>query len=298
MEHIYDVAVVGGGIAGFSAALTLNSLKTDYLWLGERGFGKLRYAEHVRNYPAFSGDGESLCAALEAQMAREGVRLVQARADGIYATGDGFTITSGETVYRARAAILATGVATDGQIAGEEQFLGRGVSYCAVCDGALYKNKTIAVYVSTREYEEEAEYLAGFAAKVYAFCPYAAPKFRSPKIEVAGKKPIAAEGTKRIERVRFEGGEVNADGLFLLRNAAPPAALAGGLETDGAHVRTTGGLKTNLPGLFAAGDVAGKPYQYVKAAGEGNAAAYAARDYAAARKREAEKKTACAEKQA
>ena len=279
MEKIYDTAVVGGGIAGYSAALTLKSLKSDCIWLGAEGFGKALRAEYVRNYPAFSGNGAEFCKALSAQAEQEGVSLTPARVDGIFSAGDFFVITHGGAETRARAVVLATGVEVSGGIAGEREFTGRGVSYCAVCDGALYRGKKICVLLGSEEFAEEAEYLAGFALEVTVFCSYRNPKFRAGNIKIGEGKPLAVEGNARVERLITDKGDVPADGVFLLKNSVPPSALVGGLETDGAHVKTAKDGSTNLAGLFCAGDVTGKPYQYVIAAGEGCAAAYSAHAY-------------------
>lgn len=281
MEKIYDVTVVGGGIAGYSAALTLKSLKREYLWLGAELFGeKLRSAEYVRNYPAVAGNGAQFAAMLEAQMAHEGIVFTPGRADAVYA-GDPFTVTAGENVYLSRAVILATGVSHAGTVKGEEHFLGRGVSYCAVCDGALYRGKVIAAVVASQKFAEEVEYLAGFAETVHAFCLYPDASFQAKNVVVHTEKPLAVDGGMRVERLVLANGALEVAGVFCLRDAAPPAALVGGLETDGVRVKTNRDLSTNLAGLFAAGDVAGRPYQYVKAAGEGCAAAYAAHAYLA-----------------
>ena len=147
--------VVGGGIAGYTAALTLKSLKRSCLWLGAELFGdKLTRAEYVRNFPALIGDGKEFSARLAAQMEHEDISFTQGRADGIYA-GDPFTVTVGDIMYQGKAVILATGVETAGAVKGERDFLGRGVSYCAVCDGALYRGKTIAAVVSSEKFREE-----------------------------------------------------------------------------------------------------------------------------------------------
>lgn len=280
MEKIYSVAVVGGGIAGYSAALALKSLKTDFIWLGAKGYGeKLNKSEYIRNYPSFTGDGREFSAALEAQRAHEGVSLTEARIDGIYAVDGEFLLTQNKTQYRALSVILATGVETAGSLKGENEFLGRGVSYCAVCDGALYRGKKIAVVLSSAEYADEAEYLAGFADEVFVFCTCKPPVFRAENITVREGVPLAVEGGARVERLVLKEGTLPVSGVFFLKNSAPPSALVGGLETEGAHVRVTRGQASNLKGLFAAGDVTGRPYQYVKAAGEGCVAAYSANAY-------------------
>lgn len=281
-EKVYDAAVVGGGIAGYTAALVLKNFKRDVLWLGTERFGdKLLRAPHVNNFPGFSGSGRELCALLEKQAGEKELSFVRKKADGVFAAGREFYLTSRQTTYRARTVVLATGVRTAGDIPGEERFLGRGVSYCAVCDGALYKGKTIACEVDSPEYAEEAEYLAGFAKKVFVFCRYPQPAFRAENLDLCAGDAIAELGgsarvSKIITRLGFEFG---VDGVFFLRDATPLRALVGGLETEGGFVKTGRDMSTNLPGLFAAGDITGKPYQYAKAAGEGLVAAFSANEY-------------------
>lgn len=279
MQTQYEVIVVGGGIAGYSAALTLKSLQRDTLWIGAELLGKkLRSAEYVRNYPSMLGNGALFAQRIEEQMAQEGVAFVKARVDGVYA-GDIFTVTAGEKMVTSRAVILATGVESVGAVKGEENFLGRGVSYCAVCDGALYKGKTIAAVLSDKKFEEEAEYLAGFAQKVHAFCLYSDPKFQADNIVVHTQKPVAIQGGMRVENLLLSDGSLAVDGVFFLKNSAPPSALVGGLETEQGTVKVNRDMSTNIAGLFAAGDITGRPYQYVKSAGEGQVAAYSAHAY-------------------
>lgn len=279
MENRFDVAIIGGGIAGYTAALALKNFGENFFWLAAAPFGgKLLLAGNVRNFPAFNGSGKELFALLEAQRMREGIDFIKGRADGIFAAENGFTVTAGERSYIARTVILAVGTETQ-KIAGEEKFLGRGVGYCAVCDGALYKNKKIAAVLETSDFEEEAEYLAGFAAEVYAFPLYQGASFRAKNIRKIEEIPLAVSGDTRVNALKTKEREYAVDGVFLLKTATPPASLAGGLETENGHVKTARDMSTNIGGLFAAGDVTGTPYQYVKAAGEGLTAAYSAHAY-------------------
>lgn len=276
----FDLAIVGGGIAGYTAALVSESLKLNYVWLGEERFGrKLLSAEYVRNYPAVTGSGADFAAALSAQAEKENVRFTPARIGGIFAAGGEFLLSCGQEAYSARAVILATGVELRGSVKGESEFLGKGVSYCAVCDGALYRGKRVAVFLYDAKYAEEVEYLAGFAARIDCFCLCPAPDFKAENIFSLSERPLEVTGAERVRAVRTAEGEVSADGVFVLKNSAPPSALVGGLQTEGGHVKVARDGSTNLKGLFAAGDVTGKPYQYVKAAGEGCTAAYSASAY-------------------
>lgn len=278
MAQKYDAAVVGGGIAGYTAALTLKSLKVNFIWFGALS-EKILAAEYVRNFPAFVGSGRELAEKLETQRRHEGIEGVKARIDGIYAVKDGFTLTAGQEQYEAKSVILATGVETAGCIAGEREFLGRGVSCCAVCDGALYKDKPIAAIITSEHFAHEAEYLAGFASEVHVFCSYHNPVFHASNIILHSDMPLRVEGSMRVEEIVTNEGVIPIAGVFFLKNATPPAALVGGLKTDGAHAIVERDMSTNIKGLFAAGDITGRPYQYAKAAGEGLVAAYSVHAY-------------------
>ncbi len=279
MEHIYDAAVVGGGIAGFSAALSLGSLNLDYLWIGETEFGeKVKKSEYVRNYPSFVGDGQRFYEALARQKEKEKIRFTAGRVDGIYRVKEMFSVSATPEMYSARTVILCTGVNLKGKIKGESDFLGRGVSYCAVCDGALYRGKTVAAVIDSPSLTGEAEYLAGFAKTVYAFTA-ADAAFEHDNIRLCHDCPRSIEGDARVQRLVSDRKTYDVDGVFLLRKAVPPEALAGGVGTDGVHVVTGKDMSTNIGGLFAAGDITGLPYQYAKAAGEGLVAAHSAKRY-------------------
>ena len=195
----FDLAIVGGGIAGYTAALVSESLKLNSVWLGEERFGrKLLSAEYVRNYPAVTGSGADFAAVLSAQAEKENVRFTPARIGGIFAAGGEFLLSCGQEAYSARAVILATGVELRGSVKGESEFLGKGVSYCAVCDGALYRGKRVAVFLYDAKYAEEVEYLAGFAARIDCFCLCPAPDFKAENVFSLSERPLEVTGAERV----------------------------------------------------------------------------------------------------
>ncbi len=277
----YDVIIVGTGVAGLSAALTLKLHDLDILLLGTPLLSeKIRRAEKIKNYPGLpSVSGEQFAAALRAQAEEAGLLVTPQTATGVYAMGGYFSVSAEEETFEGRAVILATGVESVKSTAGEETFLGRGVSYCATCDGFLYKGKTIAVVCTSKEKEGEAAFLASLAAKVYYVPLYKGPSFSAPNVEYVGGMPLKIAGSRRAEKLIFKDRELSVDGIFFLKTAQPPAALVGGLKTEGGHIAVGRDMSTNLKGLFAAGDCTGRPYQYAKAAGEGNVAAHAAVEY-------------------
>lgn len=278
---MYNVAVIGTGVAGISAALTLQLHNKNILWLGYKDLSpKIKRAEKIKNYPGLSSvTGEEFFAALKKQVEDAALAITEEQVTGVYAMGGYFVLSTSGGEYESRAVILATGVETAGELPGEREFLGRGVSYCATCDGFLYKDKTIAVVATGREKEPEAEYLATLAKKVYYVPSYKACGLKGVNIESVEDRPRAVTGGKRAEKLCFDDRELTVDGIFFLRNALAPAALVGGLKTEGGHVIVQRDGSTNLKGCFAAGDCTGAPYQYAKAAGEGNVAAHAVISY-------------------
>ena len=167
--------------------------------------------------------------------------------------------------------------------------LGRGVSYCATCDACFYKGKKVAVIGYGKDAEHEADFLAEVAAEVLYFPMYQDVPGVSEQVTVIKERPKEIFGEKKVGGLRTEQGEYLVDGVFVLRDAVSPKQLVPGLELDGNHVKVNLSMETNIPGLFACGDITGTPYQYIKAAGQGNVAALSAVAYLDAKKREAGK---------
>ncbi len=274
---MFDCAIIGSGVAGVSAALTLRANGKEFLLLGSpRLSEKIEKAECIRNYPGLpSVSGRDFVRTLQTQLEESGIAVTNERAAGVYAMGDTFTIlTESGASFESRTVILATGVESVRQIEGEAAFVGRGVSYCATCDGFLYKGKKIAIVCTSKRFEREIEYLARLAAKVYLIPLYKNVGLTAENVERIVKMPQRIEGEKRVEKLVFKDGEIAVDGIFMLKESVSPAVLVGGLEMADGHVVVGRDMSTNLKGCFAAGDCTGRPYQYAKAAGEGNVAAH------------------------
>ena len=277
----YDIAIIGTGPAGVSAALTAKNRNKSILLLGSRQMSeKVAKAHEIRNYPGLPFvKGEDLAAAFRNQLEQMEIPVTEQRIGAVYAMGDYFALQAGEEMLEARTVILATGVVMAKTLPGEEQYLGRGVSYCATCDAPLYRGRTAAVIGYSPREETEAAFLAGVCSKVIYFPMYKDETDLPDSVEVIREIPEEILKLETGLAIKTSEGEYAADGVFVLREAVAPSQLVPGLETDGAHVKVNRRMETNLPGLFACGDLTGTPYQYVKAAGEGNVAAISAAAY-------------------
>lgn len=282
-----EIAIIGSGPAGVSAAITASLRGKPVLLFGSKDLSdKIGKAHTIRNYPGLPDvSGEELRAAFQRHLDAMGVTVTEARVNAVYAMGDYFAIQTASETYEATAVILATGVVQGKPLPGEEEFLGRGVSYCATCDAPLYRGKRVAVIGSSPAAEPEAAYMAEVAGSVLYLPLYDGEPELPASVQVLREKPTAVTGEATVTALHTEAGEYPVDGVFLLRDAMAPAQLVPGLEGSGGHVAVNAKMQTNLPGCFACGDAVGLPYQYVKAAGEGNVAALSAVEYLAAQKR-------------
>ncbi len=280
---MYDVAIIGTGPAGVSAALTLRANGKKVIWFGSRSLShKIRKAETILNYPGLSAvSGEDMKDSFLRQIDALGIEITEKTVTGVYTMGRYFGILCNTESFEAKAVIVATGVSGVKPIAGELELLGRGVSYCATCDGMLYRQKTIAVVSTSAEYEHEVSFLASLASKVYLIPLYQGVGVTADNICRVQGMPRAVQGERRAEHLVFDDKTLDVDGVFFLKSAISPTALVTGLEEREGHVVVDREGRTNLTGCFAAGDCTGRPYQYAKAVGEGNVAAHAAIRYLA-----------------
>lgn len=302
-ETLYDIAIIGGGPAGATAAIYARraNLKVVIIDKAQLG-GALALTARIANWPGMGYDrplsGAELLRLMHEHAATFGAEFLQTQVLTASLEGEVKEIYTSHGVVRARAVILATGAGLrQNKIPGEEEYLGRGVSYCATCDAAFYRNRPVAVLGSSQEAVEEALTLAKFACEVHVFCPAARFFAEAEDIEQLSGSPVvrayfrhsalAIEGDSSVRAVRLAApdGEVTVpvDGVFIYLPGNKPATdfLAGLVELDERGFIVTGDdLQTSVPGVFAAGDVRGNPVQQVViAAADGCLAALAADKY-------------------
>ena len=282
---IFDTAIIGTGPAGLSAALNLKIHNKSFIWIGSKNLSdKVTKAEQISNYPGFvNAAGDELNAAFTAQIEAMELPITEGMANAIYPMGDHFALAIGADFAEAKTLILATGVAPANVLPGEKELLGRGISYCATCDGMLYKGKKIAVICGNPRFEHEVQYLAEIAEKVWYYIPYKnGTEFGGNTEKLTSRITGMMSEGGRLSGVKLaDGTELAVNALFALRDAISLGTLLPGLETEGAHIKVDRGMATNIPGVYAAGDCTGRPYQYAKAVGEGNVAAHSVIEYLA-----------------
>lgn len=278
---VYDIAIIGSGPAGVSAVINAKILNKSYIWLSAKSSSdKVSKAELIKNYPGLpSVTGAELNWTFKNHCDAMYIENTQGIVTGVYETGDKFTLLVGNKDYEAKTVILCLGVQSKKPLDGEELFLGRGVSYCATCDGNLYRGKTIAVLATDKAFEHEIEYLCSLAQKVYVMPMYQNCFISAKNAELVMKAPLKITGGMRAEEVVFKDGRLKVDGVFILRDAVSPSTLVHGLKIVDGHIDVNRRMETNIKGMFAAGDCTGRPYQYIKAAGEGNVAVHFAVEY-------------------
>ncbi len=264
----YDVIVIGGGPAGLSAAVNVRARGRSVLVVSNpMEENPLWKAERVDNYLGLPGlSGAEMMQRFSSHSERSGADFREGRVLNAMAMGTDWYVSIGSDVENAKAVVLASGVARAKKFPGEAEYLGRGVSYCATCDGMLYRNRPVAVVGFGESAKKEAEFLRSIGCAVTYFD-------RPKKCEIVG-------GDKG-KRVTCDGETAEVDCVFLLRPALAPTDVFPEIGVENGYVKVDRTMATNLPGVFAAGDCTGGPLQVARAAGEGLIAGQSAAKYAA-----------------
>ena len=277
---MYDIAVIGGGPAGLSAAVNARARNKSVLVVtNDYRESPLYKAEWVDNYLGMPGrTGPELLEAYHSHAEAMGTVFRAGRALNIMPMEGTNYIGIGSDMEEARAVILATGVSRGRKYPGEAEFLGRGVSYCATCDGMLYRNRPVAVVGLAPDAPEEANFLHGLGCRVTYVSPRP-PAGLDPDIPYVKAARMEITGSSAVSALQADGREIPCDGVFLLRHAVAPTDLLPGLTLEGGYVAVDRDMRTSLPGIFACGDCTGEPLQLSKAAGEGLIAGQKAAEY-------------------
>ncbi len=265
---MHDIIIIGGGPAGVSAALTAKNRGKSVLVVSnsaeQSGLWKAKLVENYPGMPKISG--AEMLTVFRRQLEEAKVDIIQGRALSAMPMGKSFGVSVGQEFYDGGTLILATGIVQQKTYPGESELLGRGVSYCATCDGMLYRGKKVAVIGLNEEAPAEAEFLRSIGVNVEYF-----DRNRAKTYEILGEESVKA--------IIADNVEYSVDGVFVLRPTIALSSFISGLDIEGGHIVVDGEMATNIPGVFAAGDCVGKPYQIARATGQGNTAALSACEY-------------------
>jgi len=277
-----DVAIVGKGPAGWSCAMTARMRGLSTVIIAPKDDASmLRKAERVDNYPGLPQvGGEKMLDIFRQQALSLGVEEQFGLVRNIMPAGEGFMLLVENEVIEARTVVLCMGAGKPVLLPGEEELVGRGVSYCATCDGMFYRGKRVAMISSTEQGAEETQFLGSVVGQLdYYIGKNHRTDGLSQKAQVIGEKVKALAPDENGIRLTTDQGEHVYDGVFIYRSAVALDMLLPDLQVEGGAIVTDRTMATSIPGVFAAGDCTGKPLQIPKAVGEGNIAALSAAEY-------------------
>lgn len=274
---MYDIAVIGGGPAGLSAAIQVRARNKSVLVVsGDDRDNPLYKTSRIDNYLGFYNvTGPELLERFRTHAGQMGAERRDGRVLNLLAVGGAYYLSIGSEVEQARAVVLATGVVRAKKYPGEAERLGAGVSYCATCDGMLYRGKPVIVVGRSPDAPLEANYLKSLGCQV-TYVAGQRPEGLDGDVPFVQGSRLAVIGEQAVTALEVDGAKLPCAGVFILRQAVAPTDLLPQLETDGGTIRVDRTMATNLPGVFAAGDCTGGPLQVAKAVGEGHVAALSA----------------------
>ena len=273
-----DIAIIGSGPAALSAALNcIQRNKTVKVFGRSLDSSLLFTAEKVDNYLGMPDmNGEEMLNQFYQHAVKLGVPFQECRITQILAMGDHYVLNAENEFIETKAIILASGIIKSKAFPGEMEYLGKGVSYCATCDGMLYKNKTVVLVAENSEGEADVNFLSDICKKVIYVPLYHPVYYVKDNVEIKEGKVEEIVGDVRVKGIIINGEKIECDGVFLIKNTVPPESLLFGLVSEGNSIKVNRNMETNLKNVYAAGDCTGAPYQIAKAVGEGLVAALSA----------------------
>ena len=268
-----DILIVGAGPAGLSAAI--NAVvrgKSVRIFSNQENY--LSKAERVTNHLGFYNmSGREIMDKFIEHAKSMNIKVEEGKVVNILPMGESFMVNINGEIEEAKKVILAMGISKVKELPGEGRLLGSGVSYCATCDGMLYRGKNAMVWDQSKEALQEANYLNGIGVNVTFISKKSRPKELNDSIKYINGTISEVLGDNKVESVTVDKEEIPADAVFMLRDAVAPSALIEGLITEGNFIAVNRNMETNIEGIYASGDITGKPLQLSKAVSEGLIAA-------------------------
>jgi len=301
---MYDLIIVGAGVAGMTASIYASRYKINHLIFGETPGGQGMLAGQVENYPGYvSIPGPELMQKFVEQVKSYGVEIKQEKVGSLTKIKDGFEVKTEKGKYQAKTLILAMGASFRYlNIPGEDKFVGKGISYCTTCDAPLFRDKVVAVVGGGDSAVTGAIHAAAFAKKVFII--HRRDEYRAEPTWVEKMKKIdkveeilsnqvkEIKGKEKVEEIILDKSHkgnknLKVDGVFIEIGQVPSSTLAKqlGVELDERnYVKVTPGMETNVSGVFVAGDLAAVQggilfRQFVTAASDGARAAASVYQY-------------------
>ena len=292
-----DIVVIGSGIAGLTAAIYLKRANANFVILESKSIGgQLNNLKEVENYPGFAKtSGENILKSLKDQIDQLGVKVQQGSVQTILKDPAGFKVVTDFESYLARCVIVASGISRNASpLPGEKEFLGRGVSYCATCDGSFFKNDDVVVYGNNDVALEEALYLANIVKTLHFVVSGESLSGEQSLIDklsslenvhiINGKSITKIDGDMfGVSEVELsDGTKLNVHGVFPFTGTKSSMDFLANLKpmVNGNFIVTDDNMKTNIEGLYAIGDVRLKGLrQLVTAASDGAIAALEANKF-------------------
>ena len=275
-----DIIVIGGGPAGLSAAINARARGKSVLVVSNPiSENPLYKAPVMDNYPGLPNiSGADYLHKLEDHATESGTQFRPGRVLTVAPMGNRFFVSIGSDFEEARAVIIAIGAQRGTKFPGEEEFLGRGVSWCATCDGMLYRGKDVVVVGLSHDAPAEANFLQEIGCKV-TYVARQTPNGLNPEIPVVLGRKISVEGEAVVTAVHVDETVIPCQGAFILRSAMAPGDLLPSLTLENGYIPVDRSMVTNIPGVFACGDCTGLPLQAAKAVGEGLIAGQSAAEH-------------------
>lgn len=249
---MFDIAIIGSGPAGISAAINCKIRNKSFVLFGQNELShKVEISEKINNYPGLPNiTGEELNAKMREHLNSMEIEITDERITGIYKMKDKFTLLADRKMFEARAVILCLGAETVKPLPNERELLGRGVSYCATCDGMLYKDKKIAVFCDNADSEEEVEYLSELANEVYYSHRFES-KIDKANVTHLESRITAVIGDGKVSGIELaDGTKLDVDGVFFIKQAVAADVLLNKLEVEQGSIVVDRNMITCIDGLF------------------------------------------------